>query len=279
MKKLKAILCETLDIPEEKKKFLPSGYQNIGDIIILNLKPEIRLYAKEIGELILEKFPRFKTVCEKTDIVRGELRIPNIKVVAGENKTVTMHRENGCLYKIDVSKVMFSQGNIKERARLPKTIKPGEVIIDMFAGIGYFSIPIAKFAKPRKIHAIDKNPDSIELLKENIRLNNVGNVIEPILGDCRNITLNERADRIIMGYLPRTYEFLEAAFDLLKSCGIIHYHDTFRTEELWKKPMEILKKMAENAGFELKTVTHKAIVKHYAPGVEHIVIDAEFSQK
>lgn len=263
-------------MPHEKKQFLPSGYQNIGDIAILNLKPEVKPYAKDIAEFILERFPRFKTVCKKTDIVKGELRMPSVKVIAGENRTLTTHKENGCLYRIDVSKIMFSQGNLRERARIPKLVRSGETIIDMFAGIGYFSIPIAKFTKPGKIYAIDRNPDSVRFLKENIKLNGVENVIKPILGDSRNIKLSERADRIIMGYLPKTHEFLGAAFKLLKPNGIIHYHDTFDKGELWHKPEKILKKEAENAGFELKSITYKAVVKHYAPKVEHVIIDAEF---
>jgi tRNA wybutosine-synthesizing protein 2 len=276
MKPLKSLLSESINTPEDKKQFLPSGFQQVGDIVILSLKHEAKPYSKQIAGFILDKFPRFKTVCLKADSIKGELRKPSVKVIAGENRTVTTHKESNCLYRIDVSKVMFSQGNLSERRRLPKLVRPGEVIVDMFAGIGYFSIPIAKSARPRRIYAIDKNPDSIALLKENIRLNHVEGVIKTVLGDCRSVVLGEKADRIIMGYLPGTSEFLPAAFGLLKPHGIIHYHDTFRTGELWKRPEEVLRSAAEKAGFSLK-ITRRAVVKHYAPKVEHIVIDAELS--
>ena len=278
MKKLKILLTKSLSVPENKQKFLPSGYQQVGDIAIFSFHPEIRPYKKEIADFIMKRFPRFRTVCEKTGDVTGELRRPSVKVIAGENRTVTIHMENACRFKIDLSKVIFSQGNKEERIRLSKLVKPGETIIDMFAGIGYFSIQIAKHAKPGVIYAIDKNPDSIKLLKENMKMNCVQSRIEPILGDCRNIELSEKADRIIMGYLPYTHRFLGAAFKLLKPNGIIHYHDTFNRRELWHKAEETLKREAERAGFKLKSITYRTTVKHFAPNVDHILIDAEFEK-
>ena len=277
MKHFKKLLSE-LQIPESKKQFLPGGYQQIGDIAILNLKKEVESYSSEIAEFILDRFPRFRTVCLKEEIIKGELRIPAVKVIAGEDRTETIHKENGCLYRIDVAKVMFSQGNKFERMRLTSLVKPGETVIDMFAGIGYFSIPIARFSKPAKIIAIDKNPDSYRFLKENVRLNCVQHVIEPLLGDSKNIEFRERADRIIMGYLPNTGDFLPSAFKLLKFHGIIHYHDTFLHTDLWKKPIKILDKEAENAGFRMKEISYKHVVKHYGPKIDHVVLDAVFEK-
>ena len=94
MKKLKKLLIDSLDVPEEKIHFLPGGFQQVGDIAILNPRPEIRPYVMDIAGLILERFPRFKTVCEKRDIVRGELRIPSVRVITGEERTVTKDHEN-----------------------------------------------------------------------------------------------------------------------------------------------------------------------------------------
>lgn len=267
----KQFLGEALGVPEES---LPSGFQRIGDVIILRLEPVLDEHAKRIGELVLEHFPKVKSVCRSLG-VRGQLREPRIQLLAGKG-TVTTHRENGCLFKIDVSKLMFAKGNVSERGRVPKLVKDSETIVDMFAGIGYFTIPVAKLAKPKKIHAIELNTEAVKYLRENIKLNHVGNV-EVIQGDCRSVELGKVADRVLMGYLPKTYEFLPAAFGFLKpEGGILHYHDTFRKEELWDKPLEILRKAAGEAGYELKSVTHEAVVKQYAPGVEHVVIDAEF---
>jgi tRNA wybutosine-synthesizing protein 2 len=278
MKKLKALLSRELDIPEDKKRFLPRGYQQIGSIAIFSFHPQIAPYEKEIAEFILGNFPAFRTICKKTDIVRGELRQPSVTVIAGENNTITDCNENGCIYRVDVSRVMFSQGNKDERARIPKLVRKGETVIDMFAGIGYFTLPIAVLSEPSKVYSIEKNPDSVRLLEKNVMLNKVDSVVEVIHGDCRKSGLDVKADRIIMGYLPNTWRFLGAAFDLLKPCGIIHYHDSLVQTELWKRPKETLEREANKAGFRLKRIQREAVVKHYGPKLEHFVIDAVFER-
>jgi len=274
MKELKRILSHI--IPKNKTCLLPSGFQAIGDIIILNLKPGLQEYEKQIGQAIIRSMPRIKTVAVKYSTVKGELRLPQIKPIAG-NGTVTTHRENRCKYKLDVAKVMFAKGNVKERARLPRLVKPGETIVDMFAGIGYFSLPIAIHSNPRKIIAIEKNPDSVHYLNENIILNRIHNV-EVIEGDNRDTDIENVADRVIMGYLPKTEKFLPTAVNFLKEKGTIHFHNTYKNSELWERPINELEKAAIDAGYKMDKISRKVVVKHFAPGVEHIVIDAEFKQ-
>ncbi len=283
LKSINQLLIEVLkdELTQEQLKFLPSGYQKIGDIVIVNINPEIAEFENEIGKIILKKIPNTRTVCSRTGSVFGEERLPQIEVITGDENTETIHRENGCLYKLDVSKIMFSKGNLKERHRLQQLIKPNEIIVDLFSGIGYFSISIAKFAKPSKIYAIDINPDAILYLNENIHLNKVEGNIEAILGDCREVVrkLGKIADRVIMGYLPNTSKYLDSAFVVLKEKGIIHYHDVFKEEDLWDKPTEILKKSAEKNGYILEEIIDKRIVKSYAPKVFHIVIDGKFLKR
>lgn len=275
---------------------LPSSYQVVGHVLLVKM-PKLNLgQKKKVAKVFLEMFSNVKTVCEITG-VSGELRKPAVKKIAG-GKTETIHKEHGVLYKLDVSKIMFSKGNLFERSRLVKQIKPGEVVVDMFAGIGYFSVPIAKLAK--KIYCIEKNPVSVKYLKENVVLNKVKN-IEVFQGDCTKVKLPEKADRrlfllekekpvgkrklkytgiadrVIMGYLPKTYKFLPAAFGFLKNRGIIHYHDNFTKKELWKKPIEILEKEAKKAGFKIK-ILNKRKVKEYAPNVYHVVLDVELNK-
>lgn len=264
-------------VPEETLELVPSGFQRIGSISILNLPEELHRYSRSIGNTVLKNFPYIKTVCMRTGPVSGELRKPKVKVISGEKTTVTTHRENKCLYRIDISKLMFSKGNLLERARLVQVVQPGETIVDMFSGIGYFSIPIAKFARPAKIFAIDKNPVAMEYLKENIKLNKIEGKITPVFGDCREVKFGDIGDRIVMGFLPGTSEFLPAAFEAMKpEGGVIHYHDTFKKEELWEKPIHILESAAFKNGYMLERITYKNKVKEYAPNVFHVVLDAEF---
>ena len=243
-------------------------FQRVGDIAILN-----SLVGKGEAGKLLETLG-VKTVCVKEGPVSGELRVPKIRVLAG-NGTETVHKENGCLYKLDVAKVMFSKGNVQERARPARLARPGEVVVDMFAGIGYFSVPLAKACPECRVYSIELNPDAVRYLKENVALNKLGNV-GIVEGDCRDAVILQKADRVIMGYLPGTERFLEAAFGFLKERGVIHFHNTYRDRELWDRPLKDLEEAAGKAGFRLEKVTHKRKVKQYAPRVQHIVIDAEF---
>ncbi len=273
------LVLENIDIPKRLDRLVPSGFQRIGSIAILNLPRDLKPYEKGIAELILKSFSYVRTVCSRTGTIKGELRKPSVRVIAGEKNTLTTHKENGCVFRIDVSRVMFSKGNLAERGRLPGIVKDGEIVVDMFAGIGYFTIPIAKLASPKKVYAIEKNPDAFALLSENLVLNNVDDIVEAIQGDCRKMRIKEKADRVIMGYLPGTYKYLDAAFSFLRpSGGVIHFHDTFHERELWSKPEDILRNHAEKNGFIMKRISFRRKVKEYAPRVYHIVVDAEFAK-
>jgi tRNA wybutosine-synthesizing protein 2 len=116
---------------------------------------------------------------------------------------------------------MFAKGNIRERRELPKLVQPDEIVVDMFAGIGYFSLGIAKYAKPKQIYSIELNPDSFKYLKENIRINKLTKIVTPIQGDCAEEILklskqNIRADRVIMGVFPAPYEYIKSALSVVK---------------------------------------------------------------
>lgn len=244
---------------------LPSSYQIIGDVLLLKFMKIKKLSQKKsIAKAILDLLPYVKTVCEIRGI-EGELRNPKVKKLEGKG-TETVHKEHGILYKLDASKIMFSKGNLFERQRLVKKVKPRETVIDMFAGIGYFSLAVAKNAK--KVIAIEKNPLAFRYLKENIRLNRIKNV-EPILGDNRKILLSDTADRIIMGYFPNTKKFLPSAISMLKSKGVIHFHNTYKKNELWNKPISQLEKIS---GITYRILTKKK-VKSVAPNTYHVVLD------
>ncbi len=255
------------EMPEEK---LPSGYQIIGDIMLLKMPKLSKAEQIRIAESLLSIYPYVKNIAEIYS-VSGEYRKPKVKLLAGKTLE-TIHTEYGIQYKIHLGKLMFSKGNLSERHRLESIVAPDDVIIDMFAGIGYFSLGLAKKAK--KIYAIEKNKAAFNYLKENIKLNEIGN-ITPRLGDCRRIRIKEKADRVLMGYLPGTEKYLNAAFRFIKPSGIIHFHNTYTEKELWKKPLLDMEKAAKKNGYRIKNVIEKREVKSYAPRVFHVVLDVE----
>jgi tRNA wybutosine-synthesizing protein 2 len=153
-------------------------------------------------------------------------------------------------------------------------VKQGETVVDMFAGIGYFSIPIAVHSKPAKIYSIEINPISYGYLCENVHLNKVEGVLEPILGDCREIAPLGIADRVLMGYIGNTNEYLDVAIDVLKEGGIIHYHESVPDKLKFTRPVDRINEAAIASGREMVEILNKRIIKPYSPGVYHVVVDA-----
>jgi tRNA wybutosine-synthesizing protein 2 len=266
-------------ISEEDLARLPSGFQRIGDIIILNLVDELVKYEKEIGEAVLELNPSVRSVCRKTGIITGTFREPQISVIAGSEDTVTTHIESGCKYRFDVRKVMFAKGNVVERSRIAKQVKDGEVIVDMFAGLGYFSVPIGVLSKPEKVYSIELNPVSFGFLQENLKINHIHN-IEAINGDNRFevdklVSEGVFADRVLMGYLPPPKEFLDWAFKIIKKGGILHYEDIVRVEKEQEDIDRVVgdvREIGEKLGFEVELILARK-VKSYGPKTEHWVFD------
>lgn len=253
-------------LSEEKLEKLPSGYQKIGNIIILKLKEN--LPANKIAEVLLEKIPNTRLICRYTGKIKGEYRKPQIKILAGKGNTETIHKEHGCKYKLDVKKIMWSKGNLEERMRIAELVEDGETIVDFFSGIGYFSIPIAVHSKPEIIYSIEKNLVAYKYLKENIKLNKVQEKIKPILGDCseEGPRLGKIGDRVIMGFLPSPKKHLPAAIKVLKGEGILHY------EAIGKNPEELVEEVKNSVKkkFEVKNISK---VKSYAPKIYHYTLD------
>jgi len=232
-------------------------YQKIGQVIILSKKD------KELAEKLLKEIPDTKTVMYRAGSIEGEFRRPKLKKLAG-NGTETIHKEHGCFFKLDVAKIMWSKGNHRERMRIVGLVKPGEVVVDMFAGIGYFSIPLGAYSKAKKIYSIEINPTSYKFLLENIKLNKIKN-INTILGDCSKVKIKEKADRVLMGLLPSSKKYLPKALEIVNPNGIIHYHGIDD-----EKPKQ-LEEDVKNYGKVLK----KTKVKSWAPRKYHWILDVK----
>jgi tRNA wybutosine-synthesizing protein 2 len=236
----------------------------IGDILVIKEDvedPEKLLKTPGVNRIV------------KLGRINGLKREPDVDVIVGDG-TETIHRENKCFFKIDVSRIMWSKGNTTERKRMSKIVDEGETVVDMFAGIGYFSIPIAVHSKPTKIYSIEINPVSHEYLCENIKLNNIDN-IEPVLGNCREVAPRGVADRVLMGYIGNTNEYLDVAMDVLKEGGILHYHESVPDKLKFIRPIERINQAAMFADRGEVEIINKRIIKPYSPGVYHVVVDAK----
>lgn len=262
-------VIELVDIPDLLKPILPRKWEQFGDIVVLRLDPALDRHELEIAETY-SKVLKAKTVLRDIGGIAGDLRQPLVRTLLGTD-TVTTHLENGIRFRLDVSKVMFSSGNVEERMRMAEQRCDGETVVDMFAGIGYFSIPLAVYQRPARVIACELNPVAHSYLVENAHLNKVDKVVQPYLGDCRDLPGESIADRVIMGYVRTTHEFLDAAVRLMKSGGIVHYHETCPNELLPERPVQHLNEGAK--GYKVEILRMKEI-KSYAPGVSHVVVDA-----
>jgi tRNA wybutosine-synthesizing protein 2 len=208
--------------------------------------------------------------------VTGEFRKPNLEVILGEGGTETVHFENNCIFKLDVTNIMFSKGNISERRRIAKLVREGETVVDMFAGIGYFSINIAVHAKPKKIIAIELNPLAYKYLLENIRLNKVEHLIEPIHGDAGIVCtqLTNLADRVIMGLLPSPRNYVKPALNILRRPGVIHYEGVCESGSRFETLLKEFITAAELSEKEVKLIGSRR-VKSFGPRKEHVRLDIQ----
>lgn len=239
-------------------------WKKIGDILVLD-----KFYGDNYLLNNLANDHKVKTII-KINNIYGTKREPNFEILYG-NETETIHKENGCYFKLDLTKVMWSKGNNNERIRIAKLVEDNEVVVDMFAGIGYFSIPIAKFSNASKIYSIEINPNSFYYLNENIKLNKINNLV-PLLGDSKNLISNYKADRIIMGYVKTTHYYLKEAINSLNPSGILHYHETVPEKLMDKRPINRIKEISGDREVELLNLVK---IKKYAPGVMHVVVDAK----
>lgn len=260
------IIEDLSDLPEEVRSALPMKWEYVGDIVILKLEDVCFRYRERIGKTYAGILGA-GTVCADMNGITGELRRPSTEVIYG-TKTESVRLENGILYEFDVSRIMFASGNVEERHRMGELDCRGETIVDMFAGIGYFTLPAAKFAGARKVFACEKNPDSYRYLVKNAERNGVAEKVVPMLGDNRDLPGKRFADRVIMGYVQTTSAFLPKALEIVKKGGIIHYHDTFHISGYRERIERIFSDASD--GFEIEQIRE---VKSFAPSVSHFVAD------
>jgi len=242
----------------------PSSWAVVGDIILLEFGACER--KADVATELLELHGEAETVLER-NAIDGPHREPDVSVVAGAGQTETVHTEHGTQYAIDFDSVMFSPGNEAERRRMGETVSTGERVLDMFAGIGYFALPMARAGAT--VTAVERNPESYRLLVENTVLNGVENQLSAMLADCRAV--EAPAERIVMGHFDAV-DYLDTALSTLDSGGVVHLHDTTSEDALFEAPLEAIDSEASAQGRDTELLEcHR--VKSYAEGVAHVVVD------
>ena len=180
-KRLRKTLSDVLSSEDLSKVY--NSFDVVGEIAIIKLPYTSSVTAQTAAKAIMSIHRNVKTVLLQASPVTGDLRLRRLTHLAGENKTSTIHKELNCLFSVDVAKCYFSPRLSYERTRIARMVKPNETVVNMFAGVGCFSIIIAKHANPAKVFSIDVNSAAIQFMQNNIRLNRVYAKVIPLLGD------------------------------------------------------------------------------------------------
>ncbi len=257
---------------------VPRAIDFIGDIAIVEIPQQLVNYKKPIGEAILEAHKQTITVLAKSSAVEGVYRTRDFEVIAGAEKTATVYREYGCVYHVDVAKAYFSPRLSTEHNRVASQAKDGETVVDLFAGVGPFAIPIAKKHENVRVYAVDVNPDAIAMLKMNIAVNRAEKQVVPLLGDARQVVreqLSGKADRVIMNLPETALEFVDVACEALKpEDGIIHYYGFVKASN----PLETAKvRLTEAVSLNNRQINSFLLtktVREVAPYTWQVVVDA-----
>ncbi|HSA97878.1 MAG TPA: class I SAM-dependent methyltransferase family protein [Candidatus Nitrosotenuis sp.] len=213
-------------LTEKESTELFSAFDQIGQIIIVRIPDSLLSKKKTIGEALLEHVHPAKSVFYQATPVEGDFRTRNLEILAGVDSTETEYKEFGCRFKVDVEKAFFSPRLSTERDRIAQMVQDGETLINMFGGVGMFSIIAAK-KKRCTVYNIDLNPYAAKLCEENIRLNKLAGKVISIHGDAAQVVkeqLLDKGDRTLMLLPERSDEFLDSAVSATKSGGIIHYY-------------------------------------------------------
>ncbi len=274
---LKKLLENILSSKENDE--LISAFDQIGNIIIVRIPDSLLSKKKIIGETLLEQVKIAKSVFYQSSAVEGDFRTRNLEILAGEDNTETEYKEFGCKFTVDVENVFFSPRLSTERERIANLIQDGEVMNNMFAGVGMFSIMAAK-KKKCTIYSLDINPVASKLCEKNIKQNKLaGNVIS-INGDSSEIIkeqLVDKSDRTLMLLPERSDEFLESAISTTKNNGIIHYYSHIHADKK-SDAGKLSEKHYLNVTPVKSEILSSKIVRPVGPRYYQTVVDVKISK-
>ena len=263
-------------LSEKELKLMPTSFDVVGDILIFSEFPkELAKKEKLIGKIILETYHHIKTILKKTKKYSGKFRTPKLKIIAGEKRKETTHKENNIFIKLDVEKVYFSARMSSERKRIADLIKPKEIVLVMFSGCGIYPLVIAKNTKCREAYGIEINPTAHKYAVENVEKNKLEDKVKVFLGDVNKVMpkLSKKFDMILMPLPKGAESFLGLALKCIKKNGTIHFYD-FLHEGEFEKAHDKIKKVCDKSKKKFK-ILNTVKCGQYSPGFYRVCVDFE----
>ena len=260
---------------------IPRALDIVGDIAIVEIPPELEQHKEVVGEAILKTHKNVHVILSKAGKVSGTYRLRDFEFVAGEQRTYTIYKENGCTYHIDVAKAYFSPRLSHERERVASLVQEGETVADLFAGVGPFAILIAKSRKAAKVFAVDINPEAVDMQRKNAYTNRVENTLVSIVGDTRKIVeekLTGVADRVIMNLPETSFYFVDVACRVVKpEGGVIHFYGFVRSPDTLENMKTRFTEAVEKTGRKVEKFIVTKAVRETAPYECQAVLDAKIT--
>jgi tRNA (guanine37-N1)-methyltransferase len=240
----------------------------VGEVCVLNLKGFSHKELRVIGDAFLKFYPRVCTVINVESDTKGEFRLRSVKWVAGKRDFTAVHGENGFRFSVRLDKVFFSSRLQNERLRVLNSVKKGETVIDLFAGVGPFIIPIAG-RKNVEAWAVEKNVFAYNLLVKNCELNKVH--VNCVRGDAAKVKI-PGADRFIMNLPSASHKFLPRVFKLANPGAVVHYYRFCHQNDLFDKVKNEVKEIAKKCGRRIRFLSFNK-AGNTGPGWWRAVVD------
>ena len=266
-------------LSEKESEELFSAFDQVGTIIIVRIPESLLPKKKIIGETLLKQIKTARSVFYQSSSVEGDFRTRDLEIIAGEDNTVTEYKEFGCRFIVDVEKAFFSPRLSTERDRIANLVQDGEIVINMFGGVGMFSIIAAK-RKKCTVYNIDINPIAASLCEKNIGLNKLAGNIFSIQGDAAQIIeerLKDKGDRVLMLLPERSDEFLSSAISATKSNGMIHYYSHIHADEK-SQAAKLSEKHYQEVSPVKSKILYSKIVRAVGPRYYQTVVDVRITK-
>ncbi|MFB6166714.1 MAG: class I SAM-dependent methyltransferase family protein [Candidatus Nanohaloarchaea archaeon] len=273
---LKDILEEKLT--EGEMEHLVTSFDIVGDIAIVKVPEELEHRKDVIAEAVMEQHKNVETVLRKTGERKGEYRVADYEILEGDS-TETVHREHGCRFMLDPTEVYFSERLGHERERVVGKAGEGETVVDMFAGVGPFTVMLAR-KRDAEVYAFESNPDAVSYMERNVEMNHVEERVHVFEGDVREKLpeVEVKADRVMMNLPGGSQDFVGLALEKVKEGGTVHYYSFESKDELWDEAEDRVEELFEEEGASVE-IEESVVCGHYNPAVERVCFDVVVEER
>jgi tRNA (guanine37-N1)-methyltransferase len=256
--------------PPDQVALAPRAFDQVGDIVVVKVPPELKAREAELGDAIL-RFHHARAVFADGG-VKDERRVRALTRIAGDGTALTQVNENGVRLWVDLSKAYFSPRLATERARVAALVKQNETVADLFGGVAPFGVQAAQ--RGAEVDSVDLNPDAIDLAKRNVTDLRLQGRVRLWLGDAREVAKElPLADRVMMNLPHGAKHFLDAAARVAKPTAMVHYHEILPPEKATARAAKVLEELGE-MGWTGRLASHR-VVRNYSPAEAHVVFDLQ----